>query len=101
MLSAENLIHVGAEIATSPPMNPILKFLNINFEREREKEAEWKAGGRAEKETQNLKQTPGLSCQHKAWHGSQTHELRDHDLTWNQQWDAYLTESPRRPFYSF
>ena len=35
------------------------------------------------------------SCQHKAWHGAQTHNLRDHDLSQSQ---TQLTEPPRRPW---
>ena len=37
-----------------------------------------------DRETQNLKQAPGLSCQHRAQWGTQTPEWRDHDLGQSQ-----------------
>ena len=33
-----------------------------------------------------------LSCQHRAQGGDGTHEPQDHDLSWNQESDAQLTE---------
>ena len=48
-----------------------------------------------EAESENPKQA--LCCQRWAWCGAWTHELWDHDLSWNQESDAQLTKPPRRP----
>ena len=42
----------------------------------------WGGEGQREREAQNPKQAP--SCQHRAWCGTWTHELWDHDLRWSQ-----------------
>ena len=53
---------------------------------------EWSGEGQRERETQNPKQAPGLRCQHRALRRVQTHELRDHDLSWS--WVANQLRHP-------
>ena len=54
-------------------------------------------GGRgAETGRENPKQS--LHCQHRAQCEAQSHKLRDHALSRNQQLDAQLTEPPRCPW---
>ena len=48
-----------------------------------------------EREVENPKQSP--HCQHGALPGALTHELLDHDLSQNQESNAQLTETHRRP----
>ena len=42
-------------------------------------------------------QAGSLHCQHGDQCGAWTHKPWDHDLSWNQELDAYLTEPPRCP----
>ena len=60
----------------------------------RKMESTWE---RAEKkrETENPKQAP--CCQHRARRGAWTHEPREHDLSRNQESDAWPTEPPGGP----
>ena len=52
-------------------------------ERQRQRQSTSKEGQR-ERETQNPKQAPGSSCQHRARHGARSHKPWDHDLSWSQ-----------------
>ena len=63
------------------------KCLFIYLERQRQKE--WGKG------RENLKQAP--HCQHRARRRAQTQELRDHDLSQNQELDTQPTEPPMHP----
>ena len=59
-------------------------FFNVySFLRDRERQS-MSGKGQRERETQNPKQAPGLSCQHIAQRGARTHEPRDHDLGQSQ-----------------
>ena len=73
--------------------NEIFKFffffkIFIYFERERERQRESaRAGeGQGEGERENPKQT--LHCKHTARRRTPSHELRDNDLSQNQESDA-------------
>ena len=57
-------------------------FKFIYFERGREGED----GAEREGERENPRQVP--CCQHGAQYGAQTHELQDHDLSRDQEWDT-------------
>ena len=69
------------------------KSVFIYFEREREQGR----GRERERErgTQDSKQA--LCWQQRAQCGAWTHELWDHDLSWNQETGAQLIELPRHP----
>ena len=59
-----------------------IHFLTFIFERERDRQRVSVSRGRTEKEEDRIwsrLQTP--TCQHRAWHGAQTQEPWDHDLT--------------------
>ena len=68
----------------------IFLSLFIYFERERSHagraEREGERERERERERENPKQAP--QCQHRAWHGAQTHKWWDHDLSQNQELDA-------------
>ena len=51
------------------------------------------SGGGAESKTPKQ----ALHCQQRARRGARSHELWGHDLSWNWELDAYLTEPPRHP----
>ena len=58
------------------------------FERDRES-AHMQAGeGQREREREHPKQA--LCCQHRAGGGPWIHELRDHNLSWNQELDSRM-----------
>ena len=70
-------------------------------EREREKERERKRGSASDSMSwgrgrgrENLKQTP---CRGRAWQWGLIPQCWDHELSWNQESDAYLCEPPRSP----
>ena len=60
---------------------PLLKIFIYFWERERERDRVQLGEGQRERKTQNPKQA--LSCQHRAWCGTQTHKPQDHDLSWS------------------
>ena len=62
----------------------------------RECTCKWVGEGR---DRENPKQA--LCCQHKAQCGAQSHELWDHDLSWNQKSDTQPTEPARHPLSYF
>ena len=68
----------------SHPRRPILIFFLNVYLFLRERKTEYEQGGEKEKETQNLKQAPSLSCQPRAQRGARTSEPWDHDLSWSQ-----------------
>ena len=55
----------------------------------------WAWVGKGQKERKRI--LSRLYTQHGAYHGAQSHELWDHDLSWNQESDAYLIEPPMCP----
>ena len=54
-------------------------------------------GRERERERERLIPKQAPHCQCRAHCGARTHELWDHDLSWNQESDAYPTEPPRCP----
>ena len=68
-----------------------LKCIYFAWERERERTSKW--GGREER--QNPKQA--LCHQHGAQCDVWTHKPQDHDLSWDQDSDAYSSKPPRNP----
>ena len=65
--------------------------LFIDFERE----CAHKQGKGRERGRENPKQAP--LCQLKAQHEAPSHDLWEHELSWNQESDAQQPESPRCP----
>ena len=60
-----------------------LIFLMFIFETETETKCEWGRGrGRGRHRIRSRLQSP--SCQHRAWRGTRTRKLGDHDLSWSQ-----------------
>ena len=70
----------------------LFNCIYLFWEREREKVSGGGGTGR-----ENPKQAP--HCQHRAWHGAQTHERTNHDLSRNQESDAQPTEPPKDPCF--
>ena len=80
--------------------------INLNFfffkcfiyfwERERERDTECKLGRDRERGRQRIRSSlQTLNCQHRAWHGAQTHEPWDHDLS--RKWMLNRLTHPGTP----
>ena len=69
------------------------------WEKERARAQEHTRERQRERERENPKQAPW--CQYRAWRRAWTHKPRDHDLSWDQDLDAQLTEPPRHPLFYF
>ena len=62
-----------------------LTFKNCLFIFETERDRAWTGEGQRERGKHSIRsRLQALSCQHRAWHGTSTHELRNHDLSWRQ-----------------
>ena len=57
---------------------------------------DWAGEGERERETQIRSRLQALSFQHRAQHGAQTHELRDHDLSRSQMLNWLSQTEPSR-----
>ena len=69
---------------------PLLSFLKrFIYLREREHEQRGRRRGKWSQADSVLSSEPHLGLVSWSW---------DHDLSWNQEWDAYPTELPRHPF---
>ena len=85
-------------LAPSGVVRPSFFFLSlfIYFEGERERERERAQAGVGQRKgtRENPEQAPFYQC--RAWHGAQTHELWDHDLSRNQESDTtdWATRAP-------
>ena len=78
-------------------------FLKL-FLRDRERQSMRRRGAERERERERERETDrqtesqaGSMLSMKSPIGAWTHELQDHDLSWNQELDTQLTEPPRHP----